>query len=306
MQERIQANPVGSVKKDIYIITNDINNKAYIGQSIDADKRFKEHCKCYTDYVSLINRAINKHGKEHFTYKILEKQISNYNEREKYWIKYYNTMVPNGYNLTDGGEEPPKFYGTDHPNSVLILEQVRNIKEDLKLTRLSYIELAKKYGISKREVLRINHGICYSNIDEQYPIRETPNINGKLTEEDVDLVIEMLKYTYYFTGEIANRFGVKEHAISDINSGKTHFRDDIEYPIRKWKSCGVILFTYEQVTEIIRLLQYSDISLNQIAKEYGVYVQSIQHINDGTAIKYRRDNVEYPIRIFDKPVTTIS
>lgn len=306
MQKCIQANPVGSIKKDIYIITNDFNDKAYIGQSIDADKRFKEHCKGYTDYVSLINRAINKHGKEHFTYKILERQISNYNEREKYWIKYYNTIVPNGYNLTEGGEEPPRYYGTDHPNSSLSLEKISKIKEDLKLTKLTYIELAKKYNISKREVLRINHGICYSNIDEQYPIRDTPNINGKLTEDDVDMIIDLLKNTYFFTGEIASRFGVEEHAISRINSGKSHYRNNLQYPIRKWKSCGVILFTYEQVTDIIYLLQETDLSLNKIAKMYNVNVQPIQHINDGTALKYRREDIEYPIRKFDKPVTTIS
>lgn len=49
-------------------------------------------------YVSLINSAIKKYGKENFSFEILE-YAENYNEREKFWIKYYNSKVPNGYNI---------------------------------------------------------------------------------------------------------------------------------------------------------------------------------------------------------------
>ena len=60
--ENIYANPVGNIKKDIYIIKNDINEKVYIGQSIDSKNRFKEHCK--GDYNnSLIDKSIMNHVK---------------------------------------------------------------------------------------------------------------------------------------------------------------------------------------------------------------------------------------------------
>ena len=41
----IYVNPVGIIKKDIYIIKNDLNDKVYIGQSINSEERFKSHCK---------------------------------------------------------------------------------------------------------------------------------------------------------------------------------------------------------------------------------------------------------------------
>lgn len=71
------------MKKDIYIITNDINDKVYVGQSINPEDRFKSHCKKNYDN-SLIDAAIQKYGKEHFQMQILEKDLENYNEREKY------------------------------------------------------------------------------------------------------------------------------------------------------------------------------------------------------------------------------
>lgn len=294
----VHANPVEIVKKDIYIIKNDINNKVYIGQSLDSEERFRSHCKPSNKDNSIIDQAINKYGKEHFWVEIIESQIENYNEREEYWISYYNSITPNGYNILKGGNEPPNFFGDDHPNCKISDDDLSLLKYDLKYSEMSLQDIASKYQISKKQVLRINNGISRASIDEQYPIREIPNINGKLTEEDVDLIIELLKNTYFFNGKIARMFNVEVHAISDINQGFTHRKNDIQYPIRNWKSCGKTPLTYEQVTDVIDLIKTSQLSLNKIAKQYNVNISVIQMINNGSAKKYRRDNIKYPIRSF--------
>lgn len=291
------ASPVGIVKKDIYIIKNDINTKVYIGQSLDSEQRFKSHCKGDYDN-SLIDKAIQKYGKEHFWFEILESQIENYNEREKYWIKYYNSKVPFGYNTLDWGEEPPHYLGDDHPNTKISDDNVILLKKDLAETTISLSKLAEKYGISKKQVLRINQGISRATLGEKYPIRKNPNINGKLTEEDVDNIIELLKYTYRFNGDIAREFGVEVHTISKINNGTIHHRDNIQYPVRNWKSSGVILFTYEQVTEIINALSNTKESIQSIAKRYNVNRRAIENINRGTSKKYFREGLSYPLRKF--------
>ena len=291
------ASPVGIVKKDIYIIRNDINTKVYIGQSLNTAERFKSHCKNNKDN-SLIDKAIQKYGKEHFWFEILESQIENYNEREKYWIKYYNSKVPFGYNILDGGDEPPRHCGDDSVSTKISDADVILLKKDLAETTISLSELAKKYGISKKQVLRINQGISRAVLGEEYPIRKNPNINGKLTEVDVDIIIELLKYTYRFNGDIARDFGVEVHVITRINNGTTHHRDNIQYPIRNWKSSGVILFTYEQVTEIIETLLNTNESINSIAKRYNVSHSAIAGINRGTSKKYFREGLSYPLRKF--------
>ena len=93
----------------IYKITNTINCKSYIGQTIqNVKERFYQHCatKCSKAVSNMaIHRAIKKYGKSNFTVEVIEEiDSANLNDRERYWIKYYNSYN-NGYNSTKGGQE---------------------------------------------------------------------------------------------------------------------------------------------------------------------------------------------------------
>lgn len=294
--KNIYANPVG-ITKDIYLIKNKINNKIYIGQSVNAERRFAQHCKSNYDN-SLIDAAIQKYGKSNFSLEILERQISNYNEREKYWICKLNSITPEGYNVCIGGEEPPIYYGVEHPNaSIKSLEILNSLKQDLVTTKLSYSELAQKYNTNKKTVLRINNGISYASPTENYPLRKNVNLNGKLTEDQVDEIIEILQFSYRQYGDIGRQYGVGVNAIQLINSGETHHRTNIEYPIRKYKNSGQPAVTYEQVTEIINLLKNTSLSKREIARRFGLSSHNVvNNIDSGTALRYRRKNEKYPIR----------
>ena len=88
----------------IYKITNTKNGMIYIGQTTRSVKeRFSEHMK--SDYF--IGRAIRHDGVENFTVEVIEEceTLKQLNEREKFWIAFFNCMAPNGYNLTDGGQQ---------------------------------------------------------------------------------------------------------------------------------------------------------------------------------------------------------
>ena len=73
------------MKKYIYIIKNDINEKVYIGQAKDVKQRFLSHCKPSAGTLNndLVGRAIQKYGKEHFVCEILCDATENYNELER-------------------------------------------------------------------------------------------------------------------------------------------------------------------------------------------------------------------------------
>ena len=288
------ANPVG-ITKDIYKITNNVNGKIYIGQAKNTQERFKSHCKtCVTD--CLIDYAINKYGKENFTVEILEPQTENYNEREKYWIKKLNSKIPNGYNVSDGGDHPPVFYGINHPNASIksqeILNQILYLLSD---TQMSYSEIANKFHTNKKTILSINHGVRYYNPELIYPIRKNPNINGKLTEEDVDNIIEELKYSYDTNTNIGVHYGVSEKTIRSINNGQSHFRKDIEYPIRSINAVHSKV-TYDELLEIADLLKYTSISQSQIAKRYNIDSCVVSNINKGSNVYFRRE-FTYPLRL---------
>ena len=80
----------------IYKITNTINQKCYVGQTVKTlEKRFSQHKNNYTKpYFQqiVLYKAFKKYGIENFTFEEVE-EVSNelLDEREKYWIKFYNS-----------------------------------------------------------------------------------------------------------------------------------------------------------------------------------------------------------------------
>lgn len=93
----------------IYKITNIINGKIYIGQTIqNVKERFYQHCatKCSNEVLNMaIHKAIKKYGKSNFTLEVIEEvDKDTLNDREKFWIEYYNSYNK-GYNSTKGGQD---------------------------------------------------------------------------------------------------------------------------------------------------------------------------------------------------------
>lgn len=223
--------------KSIYKITNKLNGKIYIGQSINPFNRFKQHCynKQGSSYKSLINEAINKYGKENFLFEILELDIENYNEREKYWIKYFNCLSPNGYNLTEGGEEPPILTGQNATFTAHTDEQVKLVKELLKNTDLPLLEIAKQTGYADATAIqRINIGQIWNDPEENYPLRFLFN-DDTSQKERWEKVVDLLLNTDLPQKEIATLCGIKRSAVTMINNGKNGRRwniNNIPYPIR--------------------------------------------------------------------------
>lgn len=90
----------------IYKIENIINHKIYIGQTTkkNPEKRFKEHIyKAFSSPNTFLHEAIRKHGVENFTFSVIEEvENKDLNEREMYWISYYDSYNK-GYNMTLGG-----------------------------------------------------------------------------------------------------------------------------------------------------------------------------------------------------------
>lgn len=92
----------------IYKIENLINHKIYIGQSVEIEKRWQKHLSAKDDFV--IHRALHKYGKENFSFQIIEEcNLLDLDKKEKYWITYYNSLVPNGYNMIQGGNNGAGF-----------------------------------------------------------------------------------------------------------------------------------------------------------------------------------------------------
>jgi group I intron endonuclease len=88
----------------VYRITNLINGMQYIGVTVNPVNRFRSHCRNVGSTRLLLKNAILKYGKENFKMKLLLKASQKYcYEIEPKIIELYNTLNPNGYNLSKGG-----------------------------------------------------------------------------------------------------------------------------------------------------------------------------------------------------------
>lgn len=100
----------------IYKITNQVNGKGYIGKTIDSVEERWRHHKSDANRLTIHGKAaqnrplysaINKYGIENFKIETIEEcDISVLEDRERYWIEYYQTFK-NGYNATIGGDGRP-------------------------------------------------------------------------------------------------------------------------------------------------------------------------------------------------------
>ena len=157
----------------IYKIENLVNGKIYIGQSIHIEQRWKEHCRLSNN--SLISQAIQKYGKEKFSFQILKEvdDINLLNQIEADYIRQFNSLVPNGYNIVLLDEqEHHQFNKYSYEILIDIIDKIKN-------TNLSFKEIAKIYDLDTSMIYYLNRGDYHTLPDEEYPIREVKDVSKK-------------------------------------------------------------------------------------------------------------------------------
>lgn len=122
----------------IYKITNKVNGKIYIGKTKRTlEERWKQHYRDVNSKISCfkLQKAIKEFGVENFIAEEIDSAGTNEeaNEKEVYWIKFYNSMN-NGYNTSPGGK------AGGHRRKVQAVED--------KIIFDTMVDAAKHYGIS--------------------------------------------------------------------------------------------------------------------------------------------------------------
>lgn len=218
----------------IYITTNHINGKQYIGQKkYDKSNKWKK----YLGSGIALKRAIEKYGESNFSKEIIEecqtKEILD--DREKYWINYYNAVDSDDfYNIASGGDGGNTIVGYSE-------EQMEQYKE--------YKRKLHKEVAPKGELCAVS----------------------KLTEKQVLEIIERLKKND-FNLDIANDYKVSPGTIDDIRNHKTWkslteniIFDDISSrkrprgtkPVVQYSEDGKYIATYKSARDVQRELGIS-------------------------------------------------
>lgn len=258
----------------IYRILNIITKKCYIGEtkSKNVQTRWEQHKRTIENNKGCpaLRDAIKKYGIENFNFNVLI--ICFDNDRFKYEIEYikkYNTIVPNGYNITKGGEGGG-FQGKKHT------EKVKNIiKKQLKEKYINNPKL--KNEISERNTIimqneeirnKIKNGMKNSEkLKKAIKEKRIGNYKKKsLDKETKNKISESLKK--YYVSSINNEINIEKHRkiMAKIKGIK----------IQQYDKNNNLLNEFESIREASRITNISrtsiGLNLKNKVKNFGEFI----------------------------------
>lgn len=212
----------------IYLVTNKVNGKKYVGQTIrPVLERWRDHCRL--DKGNYFHRAIQKYGSDNFEIQIIDTATSGeeLDEKEIYWIQKLNTLVPRGYNIKPGGNVGMRGrYGGLSPRSRLIYQFDRDGR--MVNGYWGAVEASERTGISetmiyralKSDGSRLAGGCMWMYADEFTPQKcaeKIDNYSGQ--KRNTVLCIETGERFESMT-EAAEKYGTYPCSISACCGGK--------------------------------------------------------------------------------------
>ena len=272
----------------IYCYTNKINGHTYVGQTNDPVRRNREHESSAfneksTGHNHLFHKKLREYGINGFDFEILEEikdgaTQQEVDEREIYWIEKKNSYVRNGcgYNLTLGGSGNSTL-----EDRLLDNDQVLQLIECIK-KGVSFAELSETYGLSVSYISMINHGTCFHQSNESYPL-----FKYYKSDEDYSELIDLLLNSDLTLKAIAEKLGMGYSSVKKINAGTMRKGLYHTYPIRN-ASAG------KQRAEKIQSMLLEGASNLEIMQEVGVSYSTITRINSGES--YKNPSLTYPLR----------
>lgn len=237
-------------KSGIYKITNIVNSKIYIGQSVNVKIRIKRHktdLKNNRHHNDLLQKSYNKYGHQNFDFEVIELcDLNQLDSKEVYWISYYKaTDRKYGYNFESGGnanktmheETKDKIRLSNRASSDLLTEtDVREIKIALALN-IQHDELVEIYGVHLSTISKIN--TC-KNWEWVLPELNEELINKKISIElERNKIIERMYNEGYSGFKICELSSIPYSYISSYLSGRGKSQVEDRYnSIRKDYAMG--------------------------------------------------------------------
>lgn len=182
----------------IYIIKNTVNDKVYVGQTkVSLKLRFQNHLSAARngkDYI--IGKAIRKYGEDKFYIELLKEcTVEELNEREKYWIAFFNSTDNRfGYNISIGGN---------------VIRTTKELDKDM------VIKLFNS-GIPAFKIAKILH----TGVPNVTNLLKSLNIRYGVDLQKVDAVEEAMIIDLYLDGystvEIGNKFNRNKSTIRRV------------------------------------------------------------------------------------------
>ena len=284
----------------VYLIIDETNDLEYVGQTTQSvEKRFKEHAR---NKKSLIGKSIRAHGAENFVVVILKECESpeKLDRWEKYFIKSRNTLFPNGYNFTEGGEGTVGYSFTD--------EQRANVAAARK-GRILSAEHKAKIGASVKGENNAFFGKLHT--DEA---RAKMAIAHRIETPYKNLVAELNARGLLYTA-LAGIFGLSLSSVSEKIHGKKNFTakdiaklekffdKPIEYLLQRDDGLAVTLSkrSVSPFNNLMIEMEKHQLTYTALAKLLGISISSLSMKMNNKQIFTER-NKKKLAEIFGKPI----
>ena len=247
----------------IYKIVNDINDKVYVGQTIQTlTQRFQKHCSKSDDLgqTMAIKKAILKYGKEHFRIELVEEcDVSLLNERERYWIDFYDAYEK-GYNCTKGGQDnghSQKLAPEDERELIILYE-----------AGVSSPVLAKMFNVDRSTVV---------NYMKRNGIKRHHNLENDV---DIEAVKTYIRDNKPLVNNVAEKFGISRCSVYNIikqaNDSslilESHNPRKSNATIHSEEICEKYIEGHN-IQDLIKMFHSSKRYISKVLKENGIEIQ---------------------------------
>lgn len=221
----------------IYKITNTVNNKCYIGETTQStpEKRWSHHRNSLESYVGCpaLKASMKKHGIEKFKFEILiicfDEDVFKY---EKEYIKKYNTIIPNGYNMNGGGTLGETRKGVPHKPETI--EKIKEGKRKFNKANPNHYETYRERHQATMKTIDISS--CIKNSEKHKKAKEEKRLgsnshkNGKISEDTKDKIKNSVVKYYEKNGIEKHRIAMTKargKSISQYTSNGTFIKEYI-------------------------------------------------------------------------------
>lgn len=256
------------MKIGIYKITNLINGKSYIGQTVNYNKRMKTHIsklKANTHHNEHLQRAWNLYGEENFSFEpIVECSIANLDKLEIAAMKEYDS-VNSGYNLIDGGQRFRSF-------SPELRKKLSNSLKGRKFsdTHKRRISASQKGKVIKPESIeksKATNKINRANAGDKNP-------NAMISDETAKQIILDLRDNLPVSFLVL-KYNASQETVYNLMYNKTYTH--ILPEIRKEIRTRVQTKNENNALNIVKMYRSGD-SQNKIAQKLGVSRNTIRRV----------------------------
>lgn len=273
----------------IYKITNTINNKCYIGQSIDLTKRIAYHKRALKGKYhenNHLQKAVKKYGINNFTYEILcECRVDELDELERMYIVQYDS-IENGYNLETGGSSNK---GMNEETKKKISEtKKQNMTEEQREYYANFLRALPPLSPEGRK--KLSQSLMGHKTSEETRKKISESQKGKIISEEAKQKMSKARTGKKWPQERCDKLSKSK---TGIKKTKEHRKNLSLAKIGKPNSCSQPINQYDLQGNFIKEWDF----LKQIENETGITsnqiskcLQGHNRIAKGYIWKFKNDN----------------